>query len=257
MKYILIILFLFNTSFAQSFFSVVSGGGANLNPRSVANLRYWFSTDSGLVYNSGKVDKWYDRSGNGDSAFAPTSGLRPDTVQNRINTYTAVRFNGSTALEISGTVNTVTTIFVIGRLNTTMGASTFYSFLTLKPSSTTFTELLFTNDASYTDFAFRENFASVGNGSGNNVSSNNTNPFRLAWSNVAYSINGTAYTPVSTGLIARTTTDKASIGSRLSSANALASSARIDICEIIVYNAGLPGSDIIKIQNYLIRKYGF
>ncbi len=76
------------------------------------------STDeSSIVETEGKVNQWYDKSGNGNHAFQNSVICQPTTRQNTINNRNSLHFNGTSNFMFLPDVTARTAFFVTNKAN--------------------------------------------------------------------------------------------------------------------------------------------
>jgi hypothetical protein len=96
-----------------------------LSPFSTSGLALWLKADAGVGLNGSTVVHWYDQSGNGNTASQATGSAQPTLVQNDINGYPALHFDGAnTFLQTAAPVTTSTqySMFVVSTIGNSSSA---------------------------------------------------------------------------------------------------------------------------------------
>ncbi len=85
----------------------INGTCANATgPQTVNGLMLWYRADSGVVTTTGNyVAQWNDQSGSGDNAAQSVQAQQPTLVNNSLNGYPVVHFNGSNGLNLSNLIS--------------------------------------------------------------------------------------------------------------------------------------------------------
>ena len=232
----------------------------NIDPATLAvprvNLSLWLKPDYGVLTNGSNVSNWIDFSGLYNNATQNNSANQPQLLQNQINGFNSVSFNGtSDNLQLPS-----------GFTNFTSGAS---GFVVLKPNA-------FSNYSSILDLS--------NGGSGNGLSLTLAQPNGFGLTTQA----GTSSTSVSatTGATANQyqllefTHNGANLATLFNNAAEITSSSSMNnidnivrsanfigsdyagnnllnanIAEMLVYNTGLSYADRGAIEGYLLQKY--
>jgi len=220
-----------------------------LSPFSTSGLALWLKADAGVGLNGSTVAHWYDQSGHGNTASQATGSAQPTLVQNDINGYPALHFDGANNfLQTAAPVTTSTqySLFVVSTLGNSSsspgpvynGDSSANGYGFLRPNTADYGALY--GGQSYLTFGTLVTTGAqtqelVRDGSG-------TTTF---YHNSTQSGSTSSATP-------NTPTTATYIGGVNSNASNLFSG---DIAEVLIYNRALSTSERQQVEQYLTVKY--
>jgi hypothetical protein len=214
-------------------------------PFSTNGLTFWLKADAGVGLNGSTVAHWYDQSGNGKTASQATGSAQPTLVQNDINGYPALRFDGAnTFLQTAAPVTTSTqySMFVVSTLGGAPGP-------------------VYNGNSSADGYGFyRQNTADYGMLDGG-VSFASFGATTTSGAQMQELVRGSSGTTTfyqnsaqggTSSAIPNTPTTATYIGGVNSNASNLFSG---DIAEILIYNRALSTTERQQVEQYLTAKY--
>ena len=80
----------------------------------ISNLKLWFKADEGITKDGGNyVSQWNDQSGISNNATQTTYGIKPLWVDNQINGFPVVRFDGNDWMVFSDLILAKCSVFIV------------------------------------------------------------------------------------------------------------------------------------------------
>lgn len=234
-------------------------------PLSVPNCLAWWRADSNITLSGSNVSSWVDLS---PYAINAANGLTTGpTISTTINGKQCCSFNGSQFLTAGRFVASgAKSVVIVAKITTLPGASTLYSVFSAGTSGGVFTELLFGNDAPYTNITFADDLTSssiTGSGFNPTLDTNShaivqtyNGGFNNLPASYSSSLDNVSQSIVASSSLSRTSSDLSSIGGRVASGNVLSLGSKVDIAEIIVYGSALTGAQQTTLVSYLYSRYG-
>ncbi len=229
-------------------------------PPTISGLVQWLRGDDVVKDGSNNVSQWTDKSGLGNHCTQiGATTIRPLYVSSGINSKPILRFVDDWLLNplvLKGSK----TIFIVDKINTISASS----MLTIKFDGSTYTEFLPVNLGGYQPRTFRHDYSAPNNGVGVADALNTNNHLFIHTYNGGLNTSAASYTAdldnvsktvVSSGLCGRFSTDKGSLGARVTSADVGSFFYIGDIAEIIIYNRVLTVAEQTTIKTYLNSRY--
>ena len=223
------------------------------DPSQVSGLQLWFAADSGvykdagttLARNGDTVQQWNDLSGNSYTLSQTTSGNKPSLVTNAYKGLPTVQFTGGSYLNTTtfgSPISQPTTIFIVSALLTTSGNQTFFDTNTV-----TNEQVLLITGGLYAQYAGEAlySFQEIGGTPDTAIhvyecSFNGSTSFTLK--DNASLISGSA---------GSMTLPQLRLGANPSPTSFLNG----DICEVVIYNRTLTGTETTNVFNYLQNRW--
>ena len=235
------------------------------SPSDIAGLQLWLKSDAGLLdatdtpitADNTQVKTWQDQSGNGLDAVQATGALQPvwRDAANGINGNPAVYFSG----DIMATANLTAGAYTIFAVHKATSHGLVYE-RGISVNSTDgeylYTSYLYTIAARRTDGTAKisaKDYTSSWGISGNTLTT--CHQFDGTHAGHTLRVNGSAISLVSKEALDPGTVDATAalyIGARSGTVAPITGF----IAEIIYYNSDLPLADVLKVESYLIDKWG-
>ena len=136
----------------------------SIPPVQIPGLSLWLRSDSAVALNGTNVLQWNDCSGNGNNAIQNTTSYQPILIENILNGYSAINFNGNQGLNISnvnlGTIGC--SVFLVAKVNLKTSYGMFLTYGTSTTGSWNFRQVENTGR-----FSFVNGVSNIGAGATN------------------------------------------------------------------------------------------